>query len=112
MDSRRLAFNTARERAGVPNSQQPVKQWTVGGDPAQRHRTSNYVYDENPGAHGRYYQYETPEGTRLVVEHTADPHAPHPHFHAGKPKGGGHNIDMRNEKYQQVGVKHHIYYKE
>ncbi|WP_051857065.1 DUF6531 domain-containing protein [Streptomyces sp. NRRL S-1868] len=112
LDSRRLAFNAARERAGVPNSQQPVKQWTVGGDPAQRHRTSNYVYDENPGTHGRYYQYETPEGTRLVVEHTADPHAPHPHFHAGKPKGGGHNIDMRNERYQQVGVKHHIYYKE
>ncbi|GGT16412.1 hypothetical protein GCM10010271_19120 [Streptomyces kurssanovii] len=109
-DNRSEAFNAARERAGVPNSQQPVKQWEVGDDPTQRHRTSNYVYDPNPGAHGRYYQYETPQGTRVIAEHTSDPNAPYPHFHAGQPKGGGHNVDMMGERYQQVGDKHHLYY--
>ncbi|MFC9243519.1 putative T7SS-secreted protein [Streptomyces sp. NPDC057136] len=111
-DKRAEAFNAARERAGIPNSQQPVKQWEVGGDATQRHRASNYVYDpKNAGAHGRYYQYETPQGTRVIAEHTADPHAPYPHFHAGQPKGGGgHNVDMMGERYQQVGEKHHMYY--
>ncbi|WP_374754149.1 HNH/endonuclease VII fold putative polymorphic toxin [Streptomyces sp. SM12] len=83
----------------------------MGADATQRHRTSNYVYDESPGSHGRYYQYETPGGTRVIAEHTADPQAPHPHFHAGQPKNGTYNVDMRGERYQQVGDKHHFYYK-
>lgn len=109
-NNRTEAFNAARERAGVPNSQQPVKQWEIGDDPTKRHRTSNYVYDTNPGAHGRYYQYETPQGTRVIAEHTRDPNAPYPHFHAGQPKSGGFNVDMMGQRYQQVGDKHHIYY--
>ncbi|MDN0193601.1 RHS repeat-associated core domain-containing protein [Streptomyces sp. S.PNR 29] len=111
-DTRQEAFNAAKDRAGVPRSQQPTHQWTVGDDPTMRHRTSNYVYDESPGSHGRYYQYETPEGTRVVVNHTNDPNAPHPHFHAGQPKGGGRNVDMMGERYQQIGDKHHFYYPE
>ncbi|MDT0387484.1 DUF6531 domain-containing protein [Streptomyces dubilierae] len=111
-DTRQEAFNAAKDRAGVPRSQPPTRQWTVGDDPAMRHRTSNYVYDESPGSHGRYYQYETPEGTRVVVNHTNDPNAPHPHFHAGQPKGGGRNVDMMGQRYQQVGDKHHFYYPE
>ncbi|MEV6359583.1 DUF6531 domain-containing protein [Nocardia asteroides] len=109
-ENRSEAFNAALDRAGVPRSQQPVHQWTVGDDPAQRHRVSNYVFDSNQGSHGRYYQYETPAGTRVVVEHTNDPHAPNPHFHAGQPKGGGTNVNMMGERYQQVGDKHHYYY--
>ncbi|WP_425301143.1 RHS repeat-associated core domain-containing protein [Nocardia neocaledoniensis] len=109
-EGRAEAFNAALDRAGIPHSQQPVHQWTVGDDPAQRHRVSNYVFDANPGSHGRYYQYETPAGTRVIAEHTNDPEAPNPHFHAGQSKGGGHNVSMMGERYQQVGDKHHFYY--
>jgi RHS repeat-associated protein len=108
--NRKEAFNAAKDRAGVPRSQQPSRQWTVGDDPAQRHRVGNYVYDPNPGSHGRYYQYETPNGTRVVVEHTRDPNAPNPHFHAGQPKVGEFNVKMMGQRYQQIGEKHHFYY--
>ncbi|NEA99760.1 putative T7SS-secreted protein [Streptomyces sp. SID13726] len=108
--NRKEAFNAAKDRAGVPRSQQPSRQWTVGDDPAQRHRVSNYVYDPNPGSHGRYYQYETPSGSRVVVEHTRDPNAPNPHFHAGQPKSGEFKVNMMGQRYQQVGDKHHFYY--
>jgi RHS repeat-associated protein len=109
--NRRQAFNLAKDKAGVPRSQQPTDQWTVGNDPT-RARTSNYRFSEDQGTHGRYYQYNTPQGPRVVVEHTADPNAPLPHFHAGEPKGNpaDSNYDFRNERYGQVGGKHHIYY--
>jgi RHS repeat-associated protein len=104
------AFSAARDRAGVPRSAQPTQQWTVGDD-ATRGWQTNYHYDPNPGAHGRYYQYETPQGTRVVAEHTADPNAPYPHFHAGQPKDPARPfMDMKGERYGQVGGKHHIYY--
>ncbi|MEU7136881.1 putative T7SS-secreted protein [Streptomyces sp. NPDC046261] len=110
-ESRKEAFNQAKDWAGIPRSQQPTRQWIVGGDPTLRHRVSNYVYDGSPGAHGRYYQYETPQGTRVIANHTNDPEAPNPHFHVGQPKGGGgHGVDMMGQRYQQVGEKHHFYY--
>ncbi|WP_067651850.1 RHS repeat-associated core domain-containing protein [Nocardia harenae] len=109
--NRTQAFHAAMDRAGIPRSQQLVRQWTVGADPAQYHRPGNYVFDSNPGRHGRYYQYETPQGTRVIAEHTADPRASHPHFHAGRPKVGTHNVNMMGERYQQVGDKHHFYYR-
>ncbi|MFJ2403372.1 DUF6531 domain-containing protein [Streptomyces xanthochromogenes] len=112
LSNRTEAFNAARDRAGIPRSQQPTRQWTVGDDPKQQYRVSNYVYDQNPGAHGIYYQYETPQGTRVIVNHTNDPNAPNPHFHAGQPKVGSFDVDMMGQRYQQVGEKHHFYYPE
>jgi RHS repeat-associated protein len=112
LSNRTEAFNAARDRAGIPRSQQPTRQWTVGDDPKQQYRVSNYVYDESPGAHGIYYQYETPQGTRVIVNHTNDPNAPNPHFHAGQPKVGSFDVDMMGQRYQQVGEKHHFYYPE
>jgi len=107
-DNRTEAFNAARDRAGIPRSQQPSKQWTVGDNPSQQYRP-NYTYDANPGARGRYYQYETPSGPRVIAEHTSDPMAKDPHFHAGQPKDPAIR-DMQGERYQQVGGKHHYYY--
>ncbi|QIP86423.1 hypothetical protein GLX30_23045 [Streptomyces sp. Tu 2975] len=46
----------------------------------------------------------------MIAEHTSEPNAPYPHFHAVQPKGGGHNVDMMGERYQQVGGKHHLHY--
>ncbi|MGY1580075.1 RHS repeat-associated core domain-containing protein [Streptomyces sp. MN13] len=120
--TRREAFNHARDMAGVPNSAQPIRQWEVGGDVEQtRYRHGNYVYrpydpnddpkrDPRPGW-GRYYQYDTPHGTRVIAEHTADPKAPYPHFHAGKPQDGlPPDVNMMGKTYKQIMPKHHIYY--
>ncbi|WP_343058453.1 HNH/endonuclease VII fold putative polymorphic toxin [Deinobacterium chartae] len=83
--NRTEAFNAAKDRAGIPRSQQFTKQWEVGNDP-KRKGMSNYRYSEDPGTGGRFFQYETPQGPRVVVEHMGDPDKP-PHFHAGEPKG-------------------------
>ena len=94
--TRREAFNAAKDMAGIPHSAQPVRQWTVGGDPT-RAGYPNYVYkpydpsitrnNYNPrGGWGNYYQYDTPQGVRVVAEHIADPNAKLPHFHAECPK--------------------------
>ncbi|MEV3859502.1 DUF6531 domain-containing protein [Streptomyces sp. NPDC050095] len=119
-DTRREAFNAARDMAGIPNSSQPTHQWTIGGDPTQAGR-ANYVYrpydpnadpDRDPRAGwGRYYQYDTPDGTRVIAEHTDDPRAPYPHFHAGKPpEGSPRDINMQGKTYKQIQPKHHFYY--
>ncbi len=112
MLERRQAYREAKERAGVPRSQQPDKQWTVGND-AGRAGQQNYRLSQDPVSHGRYYEFETPQGARVVVEHTSDPKAPAAHFHAGQPKGDStrQGVDFKNERYQQVDGKHHIYYK-
>ncbi|WP_431929940.1 DUF6531 domain-containing protein [Amycolatopsis tucumanensis] len=107
-DQRREAFNAARDRAGIPNSASPARQWTVGDNPALQGR-GNYHYDSAPGAHGRYYEYETPNGPRVIAEHTNDPRAPHPHFHAYQPKAG-HDGVVIGEKYDRVDGPHHYYY--
>lgn len=120
--TRREAFNHARDMAGVPHSAQPIRQWEIGGDPQQAHR-ANYVYrpydpvndpnrDPRPGW-GRYYQYDTPNGSRVIAEHTADPEAPYPHFHAGTPpKDAPRDINMQGKTYKQIMPKHHIYYQQ
>jgi len=109
---RRGAMQSAKERAGVPRSQSPDRQWTVGPD-GSRAGHSNYRLSDDPASHGRYYEYETASGTRVVVEHTSDPRAPAAHFHAGQPKGDSARtgVDFKSERYQQVDGKHHIYYK-
>jgi hypothetical protein len=60
-------------------------------------------------------------GSRVIVEHTRDPDASHPHFHAGQPAppskrlgvdfGWGGSAD-KAEKYKSVGPKHHFKYKQ
>ncbi|MDH6123661.1 DUF6531 domain-containing protein [Kitasatospora sp. GP82] len=119
-NSRREAFNAARDMAGIPRGNQPIRQWTIGGDPKQQHR-ANYVYrpydpkgdpNKDPRAGwGRYYQYETPQGARVIAEHTSDARAPYPHFHAGKaPEGEPRDVNMQGRPYKQILPKHHIYY--
>lgn len=118
--NRKLAFNAARDHAGVPRSASPVRQWTVGGDPT-RASSPNYVYRPyDPQANtatdpragwGNYYQYDTPNGSRVIAEHVADPLAPNPHFHAGMPpEGSPSDIDMTGKTYKQIMPKHHLYY--
>jgi RHS repeat-associated protein len=109
--TRRQALREAKTRAGVPLSQQPSRQWTVGNDKTRR-GYENYRYSEDAGAHGRYYEYETPNGKRVVADHTADPRRDTKHAHAGQPKGDPcrSDVDFKEERYQQVGGRHHIDY--
>ncbi|MFD3703135.1 DUF6531 domain-containing protein [Nocardia sp. NPDC058658] len=118
-DSRQAALDAAYDRAGIPRGQQPDLSWEVGGD-VMRRRDEGYRYDPaNPGAWGNYMQFETPAGSRVIAEHTADPEAPMPHFHAGGPSpnaveqqgvdfGWGGNRDF--DRYKQIDGKHHYYY--
>jgi RHS repeat-associated protein len=115
--SREEAKAAAYERAGIPPGTEPDATWEVGGDPKRRGE-KGYVYSEDKGAQGRYEQFETEQGSRVVAEHTNDGK---PHFHAGQPKGDpsrdavdfgwGGNRDA-SERYQQVDGKHHYYYPE
>ena len=111
--NRSEAFNEARDRAGVPRSQQPVRQWTVGGDINKKGCDfSSYRYDSNPTSHGLYYEYDTPNGRVVVVDHTNDIY---PHFHAGKPKPyyDPYTYDFKNYRYSNIvipGKDTHIYY--
>ncbi|TDQ00954.1 DUF6531 domain-containing protein [Labedaea rhizosphaerae] len=113
------ALNAAYDRAGIPRGTEPDQVWEVGDD-HNRHGDPNYRYSEDRGSHGVYRQFETDNGSRVIAEHTNDPNAPGPHFHAGEPKGDpsrnfvdfgwsdAHNRDV--ERYGQMGGKHHIFY--
>ncbi|MBM9506042.1 RHS domain-containing protein [Actinacidiphila acididurans] len=60
---------------------------------------------------GRYYHYDTPHGSRVVAEHTSDPRAPYPHFHAGRaPEGEPRDVNMQGRPYKQILPKHHLHY--
>ncbi|KOP32161.1 Rhs family protein [Xenorhabdus sp. GDc328] len=114
--NRRQALNQAKDLAGVPRSQQPVRQWTVGNDPKRRGQT-NYQYSEDAGSHGRYYEYVDARGhKKVVLEHTNDPRAPYPHAHAGQAKTGANPraYDFKQDRYQKINNPktddHHIYY--
>ena len=110
--TRRQAFNLAKDRAGIARSASPIRQWSVGNN-IMRLRTKNYRFSNDLGAHGRYYEYETPAGSRVVAEHkfSGDPsHVYRPHFHAGQPKDPIRN-DFQRDRYGSVGGNHHIYYK-
>ncbi len=110
--NRKEALREAKDRAGVPRSQQPKRQWTVGNDPTRRGH-KNYHYTEDTGSHGRMYEYDTPNGSRVVAEHTADANRATRHVHAGQPKHGStrRGVDYKDERYQQVGGRHHIDYR-
>ncbi|WP_071524391.1 RHS repeat-associated core domain-containing protein, partial [Pantoea sp. A4] len=114
--NRRSALNEAKDLAGIPRSQQPNRQWTVGNDKTRQGQT-NYMYSDDLASHGRYYEYTNSSGhQRVVVEHTADPRAPFPHTHAGKPKTGANprTYDFKTHRYQKIihpkTNDHHIYY--
>ncbi|NAT76325.1 Rhs family protein [Dickeya dadantii] len=114
--NRRQALNEAKDQAGIPRSQQPDRQWTVGNDPKRQGQT-NYKYSDDLASHGRYYEYTDAYGhKKVVLEHTADPRAPYSHAHAGKAKAGAdpRTYDFKENRYQKIinpSINdHHIYY--
>jgi hypothetical protein len=117
LPNRRQALNEGKDRADIPRSQQPERQWEVGNDP-KRQGMENYKYDENPGSHGRYYEYKDAAGNkRVVVDHTNDPNRATKHVHAGEAKGQKQGVDpktydFKKEKYQNIetGKDTHIDY--
>jgi hypothetical protein len=115
--SRDEAYMAARERAGVPQDATPDEVWDVGDDVMRRGQKGYKYAESDPGGHGRYEQFETEDGSRVIANHTNDPNRG-PHFHAGQPKGDpsrtGVNFGWDNaaeaERYGQVGGKHHYDY--
>ncbi|MGH3517147.1 MAG: HNH/endonuclease VII fold putative polymorphic toxin [Haloechinothrix sp.] len=115
------ALDAAYDRAGIPRGTEPDATWGVGDD-HNRRGMPGYRYSEDLGTHGRYQQFETDNGSRVIAEHTSDPRAPGPHFHAGEPKGDPTRdgvdfgwSDRRSddpvvERYSQIGGSHHIFY--
>ncbi len=109
--SRNQALNEAKDRANIPRSQQPSRQWQVGDD-FNRSGQESYRYSKDSGTFGRYYEYDTPQGKRVIVEHTNDGT---PHTHAGVPKGdtAATCYDFKENRYQKIigpDGDHHIYY--
>ncbi|MDE7425419.1 MAG: hypothetical protein K2N51_17305 [Lachnospiraceae bacterium] len=83
--TRRAVFRSLKRREGILRSQQPVRQWTVGNDIYKKGGNyANYVYKSNPSHLGRFYEYETPHGKIVIVEHTNDIEQGL-HFHVGIP---------------------------
>ncbi|KIL24980.1 hypothetical protein B4133_1991 [Bacillus altitudinis] len=113
--NRKRALRHAKDLGGIPRSQQPTRQWQVGDNvfkKGQEHR--NYEYSSNHTHHGRYYEFDTPKGKRVIVQHTNDGKL---HTHAGKPKEGADpfNYDFKKERYSNIygpNGDHHIYYNE
>ncbi|GGT30265.1 MULTISPECIES: putative T7SS-secreted protein [Streptomyces] len=122
------AERAAFDAAGVPFGTTPDAEWIVMGDKTMKNMPG-YVYSSDPSHWGNFRQFETPEGSRVVVEHTHDPAGPH--FHAGGPKGltledrmrSGVNFGWDNtadgyktmERYLAIdkpGGDHHFFYEE
>lgn len=85
------------------------------GDDVKRRGQRKYAYDPEKSYHGRYYEYDTPKGKRVIVEHTNDT-IQGLHTHAGRPKGNANdmNYDFKKNRYQKLDRKdgaHHIRYK-
>ncbi|MFG3038762.1 putative T7SS-secreted protein [Streptomyces sp. NPDC048330] len=123
-DAEKAAF----EAAGVPYGTTPDAEWIVTGDITRSH-IPGYFYSSTESHWGRFRQFETAEGSRVVVEHTFDRAGPH--FHAGRPKldpsQSGINFGWDNspgdffrykdtyQKYAAIdkpGGDHHFFYKE
>lgn len=76
------------------------RQWEVGNDVSKKgYDLANYKYDANPGAHGRYYEYDTPNGKVVTVEHTSDGV---PHYHAGRAKP---SADPFTYDFKKIDIK-------
>ena len=115
-NTRKQAMNAAKDRAGVTHSQQPNRQWVVGDDIYKKGGSyANYEYSSNPTHHGRYYEYDTPNGKVVIVEHTNDGDK---HFHAGEVSPAEtvnrHNYDFKKtgNDYYPINETHHYYYGE
>ncbi|WP_438486879.1 putative T7SS-secreted protein [Streptomyces sp. S186] len=125
---REAAEKAAFQHAGVPHGATPDAEWVVVGDKMMKHMPG-HVYSPDPTHWGNFRQFETPHGSRVVVEHTHDPAGPH--FHAGAPKGrtledqsrSGVNFGWDNskegygymERYRAInkmGGDHHFFYEE
>ncbi|MFG3066689.1 putative T7SS-secreted protein [[Kitasatospora] papulosa] len=127
-DAEKAAF----EAAGVPYGETPIAEWTVTGDKNLKY-VPGYTYAKDPSHWGNFRQFETPQGSRVVVEHVSDPAGTH--FHAGKPKIDdtrslvnfgwdnsrvqrpdgkfGYPQDMeRYAKINKPGGDHHFFYEE
>ena len=83
-DKREEADRSAFEVAGVPYGTAPDAEWIVMGDKTLRHMPG-HVHSPDATHRGNFRQFETENGSRVVVEHTHDPTGPH--FRAGAPKG-------------------------
>ncbi|WP_145497666.1 putative T7SS-secreted protein [Streptomyces sp. CFMR 7] len=130
--TRSEAEEAAFEAAGVPYGETPIAEWTVTGDKNLKY-APGYVYSKEMAHWGNFRQFETPQGSRVVVEHVADPAGPH--FHAGKPKiddsrslvnfgwdnarvqrgDGSFGYPEHMERYGKInkpGGDHHFFYEE
>ncbi|MFF1399629.1 putative T7SS-secreted protein [Streptomyces sp. NPDC058287] len=126
-DHRSDAEKGAFEAAGVPHGTIPDAEWVVT-DVKHLSHIPGYFYSNNPAHLGRFRQFETSEGSRVIIEHTFDKAGPH--FHAGQPKGdpsrSGVNFGWENspgdvyrykdswERYDKInkpGGDHHFFYK-
>ncbi|MER5491511.1 putative T7SS-secreted protein [Streptomyces sp. NPDC002490] len=122
--SRAEAKEAAYELAGIRLGEAEFwAEWQVVGD-VRMSNMDGYVYSSEASHWGNFRQYETPQGSRVVVEHTHDPAGPH--FHAGKPKidesrtfvnfgwdhSGGYRGMERYAKMNKEGGDHHFFYEE
>ncbi|WP_282202052.1 RHS repeat-associated core domain-containing protein [Kitasatospora fiedleri] len=122
-DSREEAERAAFDLAGVPYGEEPIAEWKVVGDKRYRNMPG-HVYSEDPTHWGNFRQFETENGSRVVVEHTHDPAGLH--FHAGKPKYDdtrelvnfgwdnspeGYTRMERYGKMNKPGGDHHFFYR-
>ena len=114
--NRTEALNKAKDWAEVPRSQQASRQWTVGDDITKKGANyKNFEYSDNPTHHGRYYEYETPQGKKVVADHINDVEQGL-HTHAGTaPKGADpFKYDFKNpdNRYSPTNkdTNHHIPY--
>ncbi|MFE2882549.1 putative T7SS-secreted protein [Streptomyces sp. NPDC059272] len=126
--SRTDAEKAAFDLAGVPYGTTPDAEWTVMGN-VKLENMPGHVYSPEPTHWGNFRQFETEDGSRVVVEHTHDPAGPH--FHAGAPKGFNAEDRSRNwvnfgwdntkqgygtmERYRQLdkpGGDHHFFFEE
>jgi RHS repeat-associated protein len=73
----------AFDLAGVPYGTLPDAAWIVTGN-VKLSYMPGYLYSSNQTHWGRFRQFETAQGSRVIVEHTFDRAGPH--FHAGQPK--------------------------
>ncbi|MDR5825932.1 RHS repeat-associated core domain-containing protein [Caballeronia sp. LZ043] len=114
-DTRQEALDAIFDRAGIPRGTRPDAVWEVGND-ATRRGMPGYLFSNHTQSHGRYMQFETDQGSRVISEHLKDGD---PHFHAGQPKidptrdfvdfGWGGNVNVA-ERYSQIDGGHHYYY--
>lgn len=112
------AMYRAKELAGVPKSQQFIRQWRISKDiEFKGSEQKNMAYHPQESHEGRIYEYEVPKergGIKnvVVVVHTNDDKL---HVHAGKAKDIA-DFDFKKDPYQKIIDPklndHHLYVEE